>query len=382
MTASMERIVIAPGPVHVHWSLREMVRPMHHRSPPFRNIVRETASMIAELLETESPVYTLTASGTGAMEAAAANLANPGDRALIVSGGKFGDRWGEIFQAHGCRSETLQFEPGEAIDIAAVTEAGLAGKPEILACTHVESSTGLLLDLEELSRSLPEPRPLLLVDAIASLGAEGLRMDDWRIDAVVAASQKAFASPPGVGFVALGPRARERAKRAVSAGYYFDLSRYEAGRETGDPPFTPAIDTIQIVHAALSRTREIGWKRMLERHTLAAAAFTDAARHLGLKPLPRNPSSAVQALMLPDKCNDSNVLELLVQRHGIIAAGGQGNLEGKIVRTGFLGLHGGWTLERIVRAFSGVLSGLGCPVDLPAAEKALEPVIDLEEIFG
>ncbi|MCK4350480.1 MAG: alanine--glyoxylate aminotransferase family protein, partial [Candidatus Krumholzibacteria bacterium] len=141
MAGSNEKIVIAPGPVHVHRSLRDAVRPMHHRSPPFRKIVRETESMIAGLLETESPVYTLTASGSGAMEAVVANLTSPADRVLIVSGGKFGDRWGEIFQAYGCRSETLQFEPGEAIDIAAVAEAARAGKPDILACTHVESST-------------------------------------------------------------------------------------------------------------------------------------------------------------------------------------------------------------------------------------------------
>ena len=379
MSGSDEKIMIAPGPVHVHTSLRDAVRPMHHRSPPFRKIVLETASMIAELLETESPVYMLTASGTGVMEAAVANITNPGDRALIVSGGKFGDRWGEIFQAYGCRSETMQFEPGEAIDIDAVAEAVRAGTPGILACTHVESSTGLLLDLEALSRSLPEMRPLLLVDAIASLGAEELRMDEWRVDAVVAASQKAFASPPGMGFVALGPRARELAKRPGPARYYFDLSRY--GRETGDPPFTPAIDTIQMVHASLSRMREIGWREMRERHGRAATAFTAAARHLGLEPFPQNPSSAVVAFRLHDNCINTNIIESLAQRYGIIAAGGQGSLEGKIIRAGFLGLHGGKGLERVLNALSEVLSGAGCPVDRQAAEKALAPVIDLGEIF-
>ena len=337
--------------------------------------------MIAGLLETESPVYTLTASGTGAMEAVVANLTSPADRVLIVSGGKFGDRWGEIFHAYGCLSETLQFEPGEAIDIAAVAEAARTGNPDILACTHVESSTGLLLDIERLSQSLPEPRPCLLVDAIASLGADELKMDEWRIDAVVAASQKAFASPPGVGFVVLGPRAQELAKSPGQARYYFDLSRYESGRETGDPPFTPAIDTIQIVHEALCRTKGIGWSQMAKRHQRAAAAFTAAARHLGLAPFPQNQSSAVQAFRLPDNCINSNVLELLAERHGIIAAGGQGGLEGKIIRTGFLGLHGGNTLVRVVGAFASLLQGLSCPVDLPAAERALEPVIDLEEIF-
>lgn len=381
MTATDQRIVIAPGPVHVHRSLRNSVRPMHHRSDAFRTIVREIESMIAELLETRSPIYMLTASGTGAMEAAVANLTLPGERVLVVSGGKFGDRWGEIFQSYGCRIETMQFEPGEAIDIPSVIAAARTGKPDILACTHVESSTGLSLDIEKLSESLPEPRPILLVDAIASLGAEELEMDEWRVDAVVAASQKAFASPPGIGFVALGPRARERMNRPGQARYYFDLRRYESGGEKGDPPFTPAIDTVQIVHAALGRVRDIGWRRMRERHYRNGAAFTDAVRHLGLEPFPLNPSSSVQAYLIPDKCNSNNILELLYENHGIIAAGGQGNLEGRVVRTGFLGLHGGRALERIVRAFSEVLSGLGCPVDLQAAEKALEPVLDLEEVF-
>jgi aspartate aminotransferase-like enzyme len=381
MASPKERIVIAPGPVHVHGALRGAVEPVHHRSPVFRAIVRETESMIAELLGTEAPVYLLTSSGTGAMEAVAGAVARPGDRVLVVSGGKFGDRWGEIFQVRGCRSETMQFEWGEAIDTGAVAEAARAGRPDIIACTHVESSTGLLIDIEGLAKSLPEPRPVLVVDAIASLGAEELEMDGWEIDAVAAASQKAFGSPPGVGFAAVGLRALERTRRPGAAGYYFDLSRYEEGRERGDAPFTPAIETMQIVHAALARSREAGWSEMRRRHSEAASAFTAALRHCSLDPFPQQPSAAVQAFRLPDNCIDANILELLDERHGVVAAGGQGSLEGRIVRTGFLGLHGGRTLEMVVSAFADVLEGLGCAVDRASAEGALVPVAGLEEIF-
>ena len=172
MAHEPERIVIAPGPVHVPPALRYAVQPMHHRSEDFRAIVRDTEKMLRELLGTSSRVYTLTASGTGAMEAAVANIVSAGDRALVVSGGKFGDRWNEILAAYGCRTRLLSFEPGAAVDIEVVAAAAAEHEADIVACTHVESSSGLLLDLHSLSSRLS--RPLVMVDAISSLGAEAV----------------------------------------------------------------------------------------------------------------------------------------------------------------------------------------------------------------
>lgn len=382
MTGERERIVIAPGPVQIPRVLWEAIVPMHHRSDAFRAIARETEAMLQELLVTDSPVYLLTASGTGAMEAAVAAVAREGDSALVVSGGKFGDRWGEIFDAFGCRTHLLRFDEGAEIDIDAVVAAVAERKPDIVACTHVESSTGLLLDLEELAGRFAEPRPLLVVDAIASLGAEALAMDAWGLDAVVAASQKALASSPGLGIVAVSGRVRARNPAAASRSYYFDLARYESGRDGGDTPFTPALHTIQMVHRALRLQREMGWKQVRARHKRVSDAFIEAAGHLALQCLPQRPSSSVQAFVLPPSCIGADFLERLESRFGIIAAGGQGPLEGKIVRTGFLGLYGGSTLQRIVSAFAEVLSELSCSVDVTAAKRSLRPVGSLPELLG
>ena len=377
MAHEPERIVIAPGPTHVPQALRDAVQPMHHRSDAFREIVRDSERMLRELLGTSSSVYTLTASGTGAMEAAVANIVRAGDRALVISGGKFGERWNELLSAYRCNTRMLSFEPGAAVDIEAVSAAAAGYRADIVACTHVESSSGLLLDLPLLASRLQ--RPLVMVDAIASVGAEELAMDDWGLDVVVSASQKAFASPPGISFVALNDRARGRATETIP--YYFDLGRYEAGREMGDTPFTPALETIQMVHASMLRAREVGWDIVRERHRKVSSAFIDAMGSLSLESFPRNPSSAVQAFILPDGCDGAGFLELLRSRHGIIAAGGQGVLRGKIIRTGFLGHLDGGTLLRIVGAVGATLSELGINANVTEAEVSIKPVSDLHRLF-
>jgi aspartate aminotransferase-like enzyme len=385
MEIEQERIVISPGPVHVPRSLTDGIIPMHHRSDAFRTIMRETEAMLREILRTGSPVYIVTASGTGAMEAAAVNTVRGGESVLVVSGGKFGDRWRDIFEAYGCPTHVLEHEWGREIDIGAVIASVEERRPDIVACTHVESSTGLLLDLEGLAASLPEPRPLLVVDAIASVGAESFSMDEWGIDAVAAASQKALAAPPGIGIVALGERVRSasasRKSAAPRGSFYFDLDRYEAGRERGDAPFTPALHAIHIMHNALDKQRNAGWGQVMERHRRVSDAFIEASGHLGLSCFPERPSAAVQALTLPPGAAGKHFMEMLESRYGIIAAGGQGRLAGKVVRTGFLGIHGGATLQRIVSSFAGALSELGCAVDVRGANEAVGPVADLPELL-
>jgi aspartate aminotransferase-like enzyme len=377
MANEPERIVIAPGPVHVPRALRDAVRPMHHRSDAFRAVVREVEEILRELLGTSSPVYTLTSSGTGAMEAAVANAVRVQDRVLVVSGGKFGDRWNEILSAYGCEAKLLSFEPGAAVDIDTVVSAAARFEADIIACTHVESSSGLLLDLHSLASRCPES--LIMVDAIASLGAEELSMEEWGIDAVVSASQKAFAAPPGISFVVLSDRIRERSPD--HAAYYFDLGRYEAGRDRGDAPFTPALETIQLVHASLVHAREMGWDRVRERHRAVSTAFIEAMANLSLESFPENPSSAVQAFALPDEYDGADFLEQLEVRHGIIAAGGQGELKGTIFRTGFLGQFDGGTLLRIVRAIASTLSESDINTKVTDAERALEEVTNLPGLF-
>ncbi len=371
-----EKILITPGPVHIDPRRWTRLEPMHHRSAPFRKIVRETEEMIGELAGSSSPVYLLTASGTGAMESAMANIAREGRRVLVVSGGKFGDRWGELASHYGCSTDIIRFDPGEAYDIDTILLRIEADGPEILALTHVESTSGLLLPLKDLLEKLPSKRPLVLLDAVASLGSEELLMDDWGVDLLVGAGQKALAAPPGVSFVIVG----ERTSMRGNAPYYFSFDRYEKGRGVGNTPFTPAVQSIQLLHQSLSVMRSIGFAEMRLRHEASSTAFIKAAAALSLSSFPRNPSSSVQALVPPEGVEAWAIIEQLLEKSGFIAAGGQDGLEGRIIRTGFLGLLGGETISRLVSALAAIMEGAGAAVDTEGAERAISAVCQQRDI--
>lgn len=381
-SSARDPVIVSPGPVHVEPRRWETLPPLHHRSADFRGIVRETVRLIQGLLRTSSPLYLLTASGTGAMEASIANVTVPGSRVLVVSGGKFGRRWVELCEAYGCRTDCLHVEGGRRVDVDAIVERVNRERPEFVALTHVESSTGLLFPVRELSARLGGARPILIVDAISSLGAEEFDMDAWEIDVVAGASQKALAAPAGVSFVGMGKRALDLMGRRRGGAYYFDLKRAGSAGESGDTPFTPAIQTIQMIHRSLLGMNELGFAEVRSRHQRASDAYLAAAKHLSLASYSENPSSAVQALVLPGECRGDQVLERL-GRGGFIAAGGQDDLEGRIIRTGFLGLLDVRTLERLVSALGKALQESGCSVDIPSAKECASAYdVDFSLIAG
>lgn len=362
-----DTVIVSPGPVHIDPEEWEDLPALHHRSEEFRDIIRECEAALREILHTSSPVYLITSSGTGAMEAAVVNVTVPGSRVLVVSGGKFGRRWVEIFDAYECRSSVLRFEEGTGIDVDSVVERIHRERPELVALTHVESSTGLLCPLRELAERLRgNDSPILVVDAISSLGAEEFRMDEWGIDLAIGASQKSFASPPGVSFAAVGKRALGLVGRRRSGAYYFDFNRARLAASGGDTPFTPAIRTIQIMHRSLRSMRAIGFENVIARHRTASEAFLQAAERLSLRSFATNPSSAVQVLVLPRDCRGERVLGCLA-REGFVAADGQDDLKGRVLRTGFLGLHGSKTLERLVSALGTALGECGTATDVASA---------------
>ena len=358
-------IIVSPGPVDVAPEALSALASLHHRSRDFEIVVSESSALIRESLGTKHPVHFIAASGTGAMEAAVVNATAPGERFLAVSCGKFGDRWAEIAAAYGCDVSVMRAPDGAAAEAEAVADRVRRERPRHIAVTHVESSTGVLFPLRELAGLLGDDRPVMIVDAVSSFAAEELEMDAWGIDVVVGASQKGLAAPPGASFVAMATRSREGAPRR--GAYYFDLARYASALGESETPFTPAVQTMQLVHRSLSLMRRAGFDAVRSRHRRASAAFLSACGALGLRPFSEVPSSAVQALACPQGIPGEAVLEGL-SRRGFIAAGGQGKLRGRIIRTGFLGLHDGATLLRLVRAIGESLRESGVPVDSTEAE--------------
>ncbi len=279
-------ILLTPGPVHIDSRRFAALPPMHHRTGRFREMVIETGRMIGDLCGTRGTAFLFAASGTGAMEAIVANVAHPGAKVLVIEGGKFGRRWGEIARAFECEVDLLQFSMGESVDPTLVAERVEKSSPDLIALTHVESSTGLRLDLEGILSALPDRRPLIALDAIASAGSEKIMMDQWGIDVLAGAGQKALAAPAGVSFVIAGPRAMEAASRNPRPGFYFSFDRYGEGMNTGDTPFTPAVHSVQLLHGSLESIRDAGMDVVLGRHEASSNALSSAFEILGMRSFP------------------------------------------------------------------------------------------------
>lgn len=371
-------VIVSPGPVDVSPEALRDLPPLHHRSAAYERVVSESAAAVREALGTKHPVHFLTASGTGAMEAAIANATAPGERLLVLSCGKFGDRWAEIGAAFGCEVSVLRVPDGAAVDVAAAIGRIRADQPRHVAVTHVESSTGSLFPLKELAARLGSERPTVIIDAVSSFAAEELEMDAWGIDVVAGASQKALGAPAGAGFVCMGKGAMRPGRRGL---YYFDLRRYASEAGESATPFTPAVGTMQAIHRSLDAMRGYGFDAVRSRHRLASEAFLSACGALGLSVFPEEPSAAVQALGLPDGARGEDLLDAL-SRKGFIAAGGQGALRGRIVRTGFLGLYDGGTLLRLVRALSEALRDAGIAGEAALAEERMMAYSEKSRLFS
>jgi aspartate aminotransferase-like enzyme len=206
-------------------------------------------------------------------------------------------------------------------------------------------------------------------------------MDAWGIDVVVGASQKSLAAPAGASFIGVAGRASALVGRRGKGVYYFDLGRFEAAGEAGDTPFTPAIETVQIMHRSLGRMSEIGFGSVRSRHERAARAFLASAAHLSLRSFPESPSAAVQVLETPPGCRADAILDSLA-RDGFIASGGQDELRGRVIRTGFLGVLGFSILDRLVSALGTAAAECGCSVDMQAALKSMREYGLYEPLFG
>jgi aspartate aminotransferase-like enzyme len=370
-------ILLTPGPVHIDPARFAALEPMHHRTGRFRELVIESGRMLGDLCGTKESAFLFAASGTGAMEAVVANVAHPGERILVVEGGKFGRRWAQIAEAFQCEVDLLSFPMGGRIDPETVADRVSNSSPDLIALTHVESSTGLRIDLEGIISKLPDRKALILLDAIASVGSERIMMDELGIDILAGAGQKALAAPAGVSFVIAGRRAMERSSSNPRPGYYFSLDLYSEGMKTGDTPFTPAVHSVQLLHQSLKRIEDLGVENVLERHRAVSTALSQAAEALGMAPFPDIPSSSVQAYLPPEHTSCEAVIRSLGEGAGIVVAGGQDEMAGRIIRTGFPGIHEGKVLKRLV-------DGLAVAVKTGDRDKALsliEPVGNLPPLF-
>ena len=354
---------------------------VHHRTPQFSKIFTEVREGLKILFGTVCDVLVLAASGTGAMEAAVTNLFSPGEKVLVINGGKFGERWLRICRSFGLQVVEIKVEWGKAVKIETIEE-NLHDHPDIqgVLIQASETSTTALHPIRDIAK-ITRTGPLLLVDGITAVGVLPMAMDEWGIDVLVTGSQKALMVPPGLGFISLSDRAWARTEKAKLPRFYFDLALERMSQAKGTTAFTPAISLIFGLRAALKIILEEGPDRVYARHERLARATRAAATALGLGLLaPENPSPAVTGIFVPENMDADQLLDYLRDRMGIIFAEGQDQLRGKIIRIAHVGYMGAFDVIVAVSALEMGLKRLGFPVKfgqgIAAAQEVLMEALD------
>ncbi len=338
--------LIAPGPVETSGLVANaLAQPqLHHRSPEAREIVLRARAGLQKIFavpETWQPLI-LTASGTGAFEAALVSLLAPGARVLSVSNGKFGERWGIMAKALGFDVVTSTTEWGQSIAPSSMAELLKDNSVQALLITHSETSTGALNDLKEIARQARAVNPdiIIICDAITSLGVSELRPEEWALDAVISGSQKGVAGPPGLAFVALSPRAVSIANANPSRGFYFDLKRELKVQSQGETAFTPAINLIAALNAGLAPIladiETHGLERLWQEKRNLNDALLQAAIALGCTSFAEHVSPACVTLVPPKSITGRELVKALLAR-GARAQGGQDAIKESICRISFMG---------------------------------------------
>jgi len=371
--------LLAPGPTPVPPGVAAaMAMPLvHHRTPEFAAVLAEVQEGLRALFGTAGEVLVLTASGTGAMEGAITNLLSPGDEAIVVNGGKFGERWTKICQAYGVAAHEIRVPWGEAVRTEAVA-AALDAHPKARAvCVQAsETSTCALHPVPVLADLVRGRDTLLIVDGITAVGVLELPMDRLGIDVLITGSQKALMVPPGLAFVALSPRAWEAAERARLPRFYFDFRRERKGVAERSTAWTPAISLVRGVRVALEMLQAEGLPNVWARHDRLARATRAGVTALGLGLLAREaPSPAGTAALLPAGVDGTALFRYLRDRMRVTFAGGQDQLKGKIIRLAHLGWVDAFDVVTGLAALELALQQFGQPVTLGRGVGAAEAIL-------
>lgn len=369
-----KHMLMIPGPTPVpERVLLAMTRhPIGHRSSDFSPVVAETTENLKWLHQTQRDVLALCLSGTGAMEAAIINFLSPGDRVLVGSNGKFGDRWAQMSQVFGLEVDTIAAEWGQPLDTEAFRtrlEADTDKQIKAVIVTHSETSTGVLNDLKTINRHVKSHgRCLIIVDAVTSLGAVNIPIDEWDLDVVASGAQKGYMVPPGLGFVCVGPKAWEAYETAKIPRFYLDLGKYKKATDKNSTPFTPPINLMFGLQAALQMMKEEGLENIFARHGRLTKATREAVKALGL-PLfapDENASTAVTAIA-PTAVEADQVRAVMKKRFDIALAGGQDHMKGKLFRIGHLGFVSDRDILAAIAALEASLRELGYEKMTPGA---------------
>lgn len=335
-------MIPGPTPVPEQVLLAMAKHPIGHRSGDFSKVIAEVTAGLKWLHQTQNDVLILASSGTGAMEAGIINFLSAGDRVLVGSNGKFGERWAEVCDAYGLNATRITAEWGKPLDpeqFRAELEADTDKQIKAVIVTHSETSAGVLNDVATINRYVKaHGQALIMVDAVTSLGATSVPIDEWGLDVVASGSQKGYMLPPGLGFVAVSAKAWEAYKTAKLPRYYLDLGKYRKEAAKNSHPFTPPVNMFYGLQVALKMMQKEGLENVFARHQRQTNATRAAMRALNL-PLfaPDHAASPAITAVAPLGVDAEQIRSVIKKRFDIVLAGGQDHLKGKIFRVGHLG---------------------------------------------
>jgi len=317
---------------------------IHHRTPEFRALYQKVLAQLKVFVGTQNDVLLLSSSGTGAMEASITNLTSPGDKVLVLTAGKFGERWVGLAKAFGCDVDVHTAPYGETFDLAAVKKA-IKPAHRVILMQATETSTAVRHDVEAIAKLVKGTDALLIVDGITGLGTTHFDVDGWGIDVLIGGSQKAVMIPPGLAYLSVSERAWAAMEKAKNPRYYFDLRKERKNAVKGESAYTPAVALVAGLGAALDYIAgQAGGD--LEKGRIALvnnAEVNAAATRAGLVALgftlfaPTAPASAATAVAVPEGMNSGDVVKALKAKFALVAANGQGEMQGKIFRVAHLG---------------------------------------------
>ena len=337
---------------------------INHRGPEYKDLLFSIADRLKSIFETEADVWIITGSGTAAMEAAVVNTLSPGDTVINATIGVFGNRFTEIAEMFGAEVITLSFPFGEPIDLDVLRDA-LNSNPDVKAVsvTHNETSTGVTNDLEAVAAVVKgEYDKLLLVDGISSVASIPLATDAWGLDVVATASQKGWMLPPGLAFLSFNERAWEAHAESRMPKFYLDVAQYRKYYEIGQPPYTPAVSVMFALDNALDQLLAEGMGSVYERHASIGQFTRDGVRRIGLELFPKDQayaSNTVTAVSVPQGVDGAGLVAKLRTDHGVVVAGGQASLAGKIFRIGHMGRATEDDIQETIDALEDVLPKVG-----------------------
>ena len=336
----MKSRLFTPGPTPVpEETLLELAKPVgYHRSPEAKAIFGEMSEDLKYVFQTTQPVMTLTSSGTGGMESAVVNALAPGEKAILLTAGRWGERFRGILKAHQADIVAVEVPYGKAVT-PDMLESALNAHPDAKAvfATLSETSTGVGHDIEAFGKLVAKTDALLIVDGISGLGAMECRTDDWNVDIIVTGSQKALMLPPGLAYVAVSEKAWKKIDSTPVRSFYFDLRRYRKSLAESDTPFTPANTLIKAQRVSLKRIRAEGMDALWARHAKMADACRAGVTAMGLELFAERPGNALTVIKVPDGVEGSPTLKKLEKQYGYKLADGQDTMKGSIWRLSHMG---------------------------------------------